>query len=134
MQYILNKLFCQEEPQHNFFRRCIVAFYSFYSASPFGKDLKESLKGETSPLNGLRPAPPKFLKKAQQVTPFLRHKSFFFLNSKLRYGCSYKASSENVPRQTYKFLVHQEFCEKVLCEKAYLKTFTSSWHCFSLRK
>jgi len=32
--------------------------------------LKESLKGEISPLNGLRPAPPKFLKNTEPSTFF----------------------------------------------------------------
>ncbi len=31
---------CQEVPQDNFFPRCIVASYYFYSASHFGKDSK----------------------------------------------------------------------------------------------
>jgi len=40
---------CQEMPQDNFFRRCIVAFYSFYSASRFGKDIKDFEGGNIPP-------------------------------------------------------------------------------------
>ena len=61
-------------PKDNFFRRCIVASYSFCSASRFGKNINSSPCSSNSIFS-------------------------FFLNSKLRYGCSYKASSENVLRQ-----------------------------------
>ena len=73
LYYII--LLCQEIPKDNFFRRCIVASYYFYSASRFGKNINSSLCSSNSIF-------------------------FSFLNSKLHQGCSYKASSENVLRQT----------------------------------
>jgi len=43
------KIKVKKMPQDNFFRRCIVAFYYFYSVSRFGKDIKDFEGGNIPP-------------------------------------------------------------------------------------
>ncbi len=85
-------------PKDNFFRRCIVAFYRFYLASRFGKDIRDFEGGNIPPQ---RPSAcsPQVQEKTEhrRLAPQTVYFSFSSTRSFVK-DAPNKASSENILR------------------------------------